>query len=162
MTIHCVLKPLIERRIMTEELWINVLSWRNDPKVYVWNKTNRVITLSEHLNWFNKRKTKLSSEPVFAYIDGASFVGMARLDYISEIVLEVSLIIDPKLRGKGYGKQILADICEYAVQEIPSWIKLIAVVHCQNLISQRLFEGFGFEVTSSESNFKLLTYLKSS
>jgi len=38
-------KPELERAIMTQELWVDVLPWRNDPLVYVWSRTNQPISL---------------------------------------------------------------------------------------------------------------------
>jgi RimJ/RimL family protein N-acetyltransferase len=152
----------IVRKLMTEKIWAEVLSWRNDPLVYVWNRTNRPITLFEHFAWFNIRQTTFDSEPVFSYHLRKTIVGSSRLDYLSNETYEVSIIINPKYRGKGFGKFILADTCAYFVSNKPLQSKLIATIHSQNEISQRLFRSLGFESSSLEGNFWTYTYLRTS
>ena len=148
----------VVRRMMTEELWVGVLSWRNDPLVYRWTRTNRSITLSEHTTWFETRKQTLDQEPVFAYFINKCFVGMARLDKLADDNYEVSLVLNPKHRGRGYGKIILHDICKYFLTNMPTKSKLMAVVHYQNSVSERLFLGLGFALLYRESPFNTFVF----
>ena len=141
-------KPGLERAIMTQELWVDVLPWRNDPLVYVWSRTDRPISLNEHRAWFEARKQKLADEPIFSYRENNLFVGMARLDKVAEDAFEVSLLVNPNQRSGGYGKQILADVCKYFLLTKSSDLELIAVVHQDNLVSQSLFTGLGFNPIS--------------
>jgi L-amino acid N-acyltransferase YncA len=147
----------IERFIMNDQLWVNVLGWRNDPLVYKWSRTNRPITLTEHVEWFKNRKHRLELEPVYAYFYRKSFVGMARLDLLSDEAYEVSLIVNPLYRGQGYGKLVLKDICELFSQSMLFRYKLFAVVHDDNKASQHLFNSFGFQPIAKQGN--LLTYI---
>ena len=141
-------KPGLERAIMTQELWVDVLPWRNDPLVYVWSRTDRPISLNEHRAWFEARKQKLADEPIFSYRENNLFVGMARIDKVAEDTFEVSLFVNPNQRSCGYGKQILADVCKYFLLNKSSDSKLVAVIHQENLISQSLFTGLGFNPIS--------------
>jgi L-amino acid N-acyltransferase YncA len=141
-------KPGLERAIMTQELWVDVLPWRNDPLVYVWSRTDRPISLNEHRAWFEARKQKLADEPIFSYRENNLFVGMARIDKVAEDTFEVSLLVNPNQRSGGYGKQILADVCKYFLLNKSSDSKLVAVIHQENLISQSLFTGLGFNPIS--------------
>ena len=141
-------KPRLERAIMTQELWVDILPWRNDPLVYVWSRTDRPISLNEHRAWFEARKHKLEDEPIFSYNENNLFVGMARIDKVAEDTFEVSLLVNPNQRSGGYGKQILADACKYFLLNKSSDLKLIAVIHQDNLISQSLFTGLGFNPIS--------------
>ena len=141
-------KPRLERAIMTQELWVDVLPWRNDPLVYVWSRTDRPISLNEHRAWFEARKQKLADEPIFSYRENNLFVGMARIDKVAEDTFEVSLLVNPNQRTGGYGKQILADVCKYFLLNKSSDSKLVAVIHQENLISQSLFTGLGFNPIS--------------
>ena len=95
-------KPGLERAIMTQELWVDVLPWRNDPLVYVWSRTDRPISLNEHRAWFEARKQKLADEPIFSYHENNLFVGMARIDKVAEDTFEVSLLVNPNQRRGGY------------------------------------------------------------
>jgi N-acetylglutamate synthase-like GNAT family acetyltransferase len=153
-------KPELERAIMTQELWVDILPWRNDPLVYVWSRTDRPISLIEHRAWFEARKHKLADEPIFSYHKKNLFIGMARLDKVAEDAFEVSLLVNPNQRSGGYGKQILADVCKYFLLTKSSDLELIAVVHQDNLVSQSLFTGLGFNPMSVQKHFKTLIFSK--
>ena len=151
-------KPGLERAIMTQELWVDVLPWRNDPLVYVWSRTDRPISLNEHRAWFEARKQKLTDEPIFSYHENNLFVGMARIDKVAEDTFEVSLLVNPNQRSGGYGKQILADVCKYFLLNKSSDSKLVAVIHQENLISQSLFTGLGFNPISVQKHLQTFIF----
>ena len=151
-------KPGLERAIMTQELWVDVLPWRNDPLVYVWSRTDRPISLNEHRAWFEARKHKLADEPIFSYNENNLFVGMARIDKVAEDTFEVSLLVNPNQRTGGYGKQILADVCKYFLLNKSSDSKLVAVIHQENLISQSLFTGLGFNPISVQKHLQTFIF----
>ena len=151
-------KPGLERAIMTQELWVDVLPWRNDPLVYVWSRTDRPISLNEHRAWFEARKHKLADEPIFSYRENNLFVGIARIDKVAEDTFEVSLLVNPNQRSGGYGKQILADVCKYFLLNKSSDSKLVAVIHQENLISQSLFTGLGFNPFSVQKHFQTFIF----
>ena len=150
----------LERRHMTKELWIEILPWRNSPLVYIWNKTNRPISLKEHIAWFESRQTKLEEEPIFSYHDGSAFVGMARLDKLSIDSIEVSLIVNPKSRRNGYGRKILTDVCHFFSVMPLTGEELIAVIHADNLASRSLFESSHFITFDKKGVFDYLRYVK--
>ena len=151
-------KPGLERAIMTQELWVDVLPWRNDPLVYVWSRTDRPISLNEHRAWFEARKQKLADEPIFSYHENNLFVGMARIDKVADDTFEVSLLVNPNQRSGGYGKQILADVCKYFLLNKSSDSKLVAVIHQENLISQSLFTGLGFNPISVQKHLQTFIF----
>lgn len=151
-------KPGLERAIMTQELWVDVLPWRNDPLVYIWSRTDRPISLNEHRAWFEARKQKLADEPIFSYRENNLFVGMARIDKVAEDTFEVSLLVNPNQRSGGYGKQILADVCKYFLLNKSSDSKLVAVIHQENLISQSLFTGLGFNPISVQKHLQTFIF----
>jgi len=151
-------KPVLERAIMTQELWVDVLPWRNDPLVYVWSRTDRPISLNEHRIWFEARKQKLTDQPIFSYHENNLFVGMARIDKVAEDTFEVSLLVNPNHRSGGYGKQILADVCKYFLLNKSLDSKLVAVIHQENLISQSLFTGLGFNPTSVQKHLQTFIF----
>jgi len=83
---------------------------------------------------------------------------MARIDKVAKDTFEVSLLVNPNQRGGGYGKQILADVCKYFLFKESPDSKLIAVIHQDNLISQSLFTGLGFNPISVQKPFKTFIF----
>lgn len=138
---------------MTPELWSEILPWRNDPLTYFWTRTQRPITLEEHTLWFENRSSLMDYQPIFSYFYESSFLGLSRLDKLSEALYEVSLIINPVERSKGYGKYILSDICDYFQSLQFKDVKLSAIVHSENLHSQLLFKSMGFVKINSDESF---------
>lgn len=145
---------------MTREQWLEILPWRNDPSVYVWNKTNRVIEAEEHLVWYEKRKSYLDREPLFAYFDGKFLVGMSRLDLTSPHTYEVGLIVNPRFRGSGYGKAILRDTCTFLSDTRYVNFDILAYIHVENLFSRNLFESCGFVKESQIGCFEVLKWVR--
>ena len=143
----------IRRELMTPELWSEILPWRNDPLTYLWTRTQRPITLEEHTSWFENRSSLMDYQPIFSYFHESGFLGLSRLDKLSEALYEVSLIINPVERGKGYGKYILSDICDYFQSLKAKDVKLSAVVHSENSHSQLLFKSMGFVKINSDESF---------
>lgn len=152
----------LERRMMTYELWLQVLVWRNDPLVYKWSRTNRPIDMTEHIEWFTMRQSRVKDEPVFSYFHGNDFIGMARLDLLTAESYEVSLIINPLYRGKGYGNLVLSDVCTFFSKEMNSTFELIATIHAQNEPSRRLFTKLGFKPSILQDNLTTYIYSKAS
>jgi L-amino acid N-acyltransferase YncA len=143
----------IRRELMTLELWSEILPWRNDPLTYLWTRTQRPITLEEHASWFQNRSSLMDYQPIFSYFYKSSFLGLSRLDKLSEALYEVSLIVNPVERGKGYGRYILSDICNYFESLKYKDAKLSAIVHSENLHSQLLFKSMGFVKINSDESF---------
>ena len=141
---------------MTPELWSEILPWRNDPLTYLWTRTQRPITLEEHTSWFENRSSLMDYQPIFSYFYESRFLGLSRLDKLGDVLYEVSLIINPVERGKGYGRYILSDICNYFQSLKYRDAKLSAVVHSENLHSQLLFKSMGFVKIKSDKFFDQL------
>lgn len=154
------LDGVLERITMTSALWAEILTWRNDPLVYVWNRTNRFINLDEHMFWFEKRKSNLKHEPIFAYLDETSFIGTARLDRASLNAYEIGIIVNPRFRGLGFGKAILGDICAYLSTEKWNSFDVLAYVHEDNTSSRYLFESFNFVPKSRVGHFVVFQWIR--
>lgn len=148
----------LERRPISLDSWHAILSWRNDPLVYVWNRINYPIRLQEHLSWFENRQSRIENEPIFSYHHNENLIGMARIDFLSDLNYEVSLIVNPIFQGKGYGKQILADVCQHFSNRYPKQSRLTAVIHLHNLRSQNLFKAMGFQFLSEQANFRTFVF----
>lgn len=83
----------------------DVLAWRNDPKTRENSFTKDEISLESHMKWF---ENKLRQESCFMYIlmEDDKKVGNIRVD-VEGFEGEISYMIAPEYRGKGYGKKII-------------------------------------------------------
>lgn len=86
-----------------------VLDWRNDELTRANSFSKDIIDLDSHLNWY---KRKLDDDSCYLYIlmDGEERIGQVRIDLVNDVG-EISYMIAPESRGKGYGKDIIA-LCD--------------------------------------------------
>ena len=117
----------------------DILRWRNDPSTRESSFTKDEIELEAHYAWLKK---KLCDRDCFMYIlmDGEKKVGNIRVD-IEDGIGEISYMIAPESRGKGYGKKIL-ELVEPEVSK--KVISLVGYTLKSNTASGRCFTANGY------------------
>lgn len=112
-----------------------ILAWRNDPISRENSFSSDEISLEEHMMWMQK---KLSDETCQMYLmsDGGEDVGQIRIDIIGQVG-EISYLIAPKYRGKGYGTDIIEQYEKHADDRLSV---LVGLVKSGNEASKRCFE----------------------
>lgn len=100
-----------------------ILKWRNDAVTRANSFSKDEIALDTHIKWMEGR---LSDEASAMYImmDGESCVGQLRIDKVKGVG-EISYMIAPDERKKGYGKQIIALAQEVAGADIKALMGLV-------------------------------------
>lgn len=84
---------------------LDILKWRNDEKSREGSFSKETIKIPQHLEWYKKKMADPDSH-LFILMDGETKVGHIRLDCQADVA-EISYMIAPDHRGKGYGKEIL-------------------------------------------------------
>lgn len=126
------------RNVSIEDAEI-ILAWRNDEDTRKNSFSKEIISFETHMKWFS---SKLEDENCFMYIMeiGPKPVGLIRIDKVSSFG-EISFMIAPDERGKGYGKRILS----LAEDNLPKGIDtLIGLVENENKASKKCFADNGF------------------
>lgn len=120
-----------------------VLEWRNDKQTRENSFSKDVIDLDTHLKWF---EGKLSDENCFFYIlmDDEKRVGQIHIDRMNDIG-EVSYMIAPDQRGKGYGKHIIKLIDGLMKDKVKV---LVGLVEDSNTASRKCFEANSYSELS--------------
>ena len=115
-----------------------ILEWRNDPDTRNNSFSRELISNEDHVKWLEK---KLLEDSCRLYIccDGQENVGQIRID-VRENIGEVSYMVAPECRGKGYGTKIL----ELAENEAKDLNTLIGFVKKSNIASAKCFEKNGY------------------
>ena len=119
-----------------------ILKWRNDERTRAGSFTQNIISLDTHKKWMES-KLMDSNCCLFILTEGDELLGNIRLDMEGESgeVGEISYVINPDHRGKGYGKVILRALEE----EVPSWVRVLTgFVKTDNIASQKCFEALGY------------------
>ena len=131
-----------------------LLTWRNNPRVREFSVHSELIPTNEHLEWLTARLERVQLEPFFLFESDHKVIGMSRLDVISKSTgkYEISVLVDPNQHGKGVGTRILNMTCESFFSMHPE-DTIVATVHQQNFVSQKLFISAGFDLQSSSGDF---------
>ncbi len=119
---------------------LEVLRWRNDESTRKNSFNHDEISEESHLNWF---KTKLEDRKCFMFIleDDSKPVGSVRVDVVDETG-EISYMIAPESRGKGYGNAALELLnMEKDIEELRA---LVGFVDTTNTASAKCFEKNGY------------------
>lgn len=131
----------------------DVFNWRNDPDTRANSFNKDEIDLESHMLWFGKR---LGRENTLMYIlmNGNQKAGNIRID-IEGTTGEISYMIAPKARGKGYGKKILA-LLEKTLSETPAGERITGFkgsVLKGNKASCRCFLANGYTQSEEEDSY---------
>jgi spore coat polysaccharide biosynthesis protein SpsF len=131
----------------------DILRWRNDPSTRENSFTKGEISLASHINWLTKKLANPDCH-IFIMMDGKAKVGNIRVD-VTEGVGEISYMIAPECRGKGYGKKIIGMV-EDALRSSggSSVVKtLTAFTLKDNEASAKCFLANGYSYEDAEDSY---------
>ncbi len=129
----------VQLRAVTMEDAEQILEWRNDAATRANSFQKELIDMESHVNWL---AGKLQDENCHMYImvDRDMPVGQIRIDEVNHIG-EISYMIAPSMRGKGYGKKIL----KLAEQSPAEGLQvLMGMVEDANESSKKCFRSNGY------------------
>ena len=134
-----------------------IYKWRNDKLTRNMSLNTYKITYQSHLKWFKEILDNPLTKSYIGEIKGKK-IGICRFDINKEILCsEVSININPDLRGQGIGKKFLTAAIENF--EKAYQLELIAQVKIKNYASKKIFKNAHFEVYKIDKNLiKLVRY----
>jgi len=128
------------RREDCRRLW----EWRNDPVTREASFDTKHIPYEDHERWF-AGKVDAADTRIFIVLDaGGSEVGYVRFTIARERA-EISLSIDERKRGQGYGPHAIRAVSDHLLSE-GSVRRIVALVKRPNVTSVRAFERAGFVI----------------
>ena len=122
------------------EIW----EWWNDPVTRKVMKKNELVPWEEHCAWFEGVLKDPDRVLCVGFVDSQK-AGAVRFDFQGDGVYEVSVNVNPQLRGRGYGPLIVGASIAY-LKTVRPVKKLIAMMKKINPRSRRTFEANGFVV----------------
>ena len=127
--------------------------WRNAPEVQEFSRQQSSISKEPHLKWLNERLNQLPDQPFWIFEIGHEVVGITRLDLDPMFRhFEISITVNPLLRGKGFGRKILNLSIDLAKSRFPG-TDFYAETHKLNNTSRMLFLNSGFKLIESKGDF---------
>ena len=128
-----------------------LLEWRNDELTRLNSFNSEIVSLEDHLNWFQKSLSSPNREIYIAEIKGFP-IGTIRVDINEDSSKELSWTISPSQRGKGYGSLILNTFLSLYPSTYTAQIKE------ENTPSVKMVKKNGFTLLSKEGSN--LTFIK--
>jgi len=118
--------------------------WRNDPETRRRSFTKTSVSVAEHRAWLH---TRLASDraAIWIFSDGVVPVGQVRVDIDGEVA-EVSIVVAPEQRARGYGKSMLSAAVALLRREFGAGLRARALVLDDHEASLRTFKACGFRV----------------
>ncbi len=120
----------------------DMLRWRNDPATRENSFSKEEIDLPSHIKWLQKKLT-MDNCHIFILTDGKRNLGSIRVD-VTDDVGEISYMIAPEHRGRGYGKKLI----ELVEGTVPENVKVLTGLTLkENKASGKCFlaNGYSFE-----------------
>lgn len=128
----------------SRDLWL----WRNDAVTRAMSLSTAEISWDAHVPWFAQALADASRRFYVAEAGGAK-VGMCRFDLAYDgASAEVSINLNPDLRGRGWGAPLLAACIARFRQDFP--VVLTATIRPDNAASQRIFARCGFVLVDND------------
>ncbi|MFK7993558.1 MAG: GNAT family N-acetyltransferase [Granulosicoccus sp.] len=134
-----------------------IWTWRNSEGAHKYYKNPTRQTLEDHTAWINSAISD-SKNQLWIIEDNGEPVSHVRIDFVSERIASVSIVVDPTRYGKGYGKQSLFLVLDGLISNGIS-VSIFAEIHIDNIASRKLFEAAGFQRHSECAPF--LSYMLS-
>ena len=143
-------------RKLNEGDLLDLFNWRNDKFTRKMFTKGNVIDFSEHEKWFIKSKNNPNIE-FYIGVEGNKKLGVVRFEFdkLTESS-ELSININPLMRGKGYGKDLLKKSIRQYINNNKNLLK--AKIKNENDISTRLFVSLGFSQYKKNSKYTYFEY----
>lgn len=128
---------------------LTLFEWASDKTVRFWSFNSEPITFSEHSDWFSKR---INDDNCLIYIFeiASSPIGLVRL-HRSKINVEISYLLDPNYRGKGYSVHTIKLALETSA-EFCKDLDILASTKLENIASIKTLERAGFSFLKKEGS----------
>jgi RimJ/RimL family protein N-acetyltransferase len=121
-----------------ELLW----TWANDADTRRWSFDSDPIPWETHITWL-ARKLADPATRIFVVGEGATPKAAVRFEAGDDDVAVVSIVVDPRERGRGWGTTALRVSCPAAVRDL-GLKRVDASIKPGNKASIRAFERAGF------------------
>jgi UDP-2,4-diacetamido-2,4,6-trideoxy-beta-L-altropyranose hydrolase len=147
----CAPNPALEVRPATSNDMHLLWNWRNDPETRAKSRFSEEIPWGTHVAWFAER-LRDDDTVMLIGLSGGRPIGALRFDRGADGSAEVSIMIDPESRGRGFGKMLLLRGCNY-IERTGFAHVLHGVIRLDNNVSRRVFESVGFRMVSLDSGW---------
>lgn len=139
---------LVTARRATKSDSHTVWIWRNDEQARAASLDASEIPLAMHDAWWSRQLKNSADDMFICEIDGTS-AAHVRFELNNEANWRVSIVSDPRVRGRGLGSTILAACIAMFEKSRPN-ARLVAEIREENVASHKIFCANGFKNMSNQ------------
>lgn len=145
---------MIEKlRLATQDDVDLLFGWANEEEVRKNSFSTEKILYEDHVQWFQRLLKREDCKQYIYYVDDVA-AGQVRVTVEGDKA-EIGYSICASCRGKGYGKKMLRLLQEQLKQDMPEVKTLVARVKPENIASQKVFLGLGYEETHRQYEIEI-------
>lgn len=148
----------VQLRIARPEDSLMVWSWRNEKAARSASGDTHEIPLSAHEEWFLRAIADPDARIYMISINDKEVVGYVRFRRLAQQAAEISVSLDPQIRGRGIGSEAIRRATANLVRE--KWASsVVALVRKENARSLAAFKSADFRlVGETGAGFVKLSY----
>lgn len=133
-----------------------LFSWRSDPSSRSMFFDTSIPLIEDHTHWLESSLKNAKRKLYIGEIDQKK-IGVCRFDIVrDDTYAEVSINMNPEIRGIGLGKRFLAASVAQYLKDNPQ--DLLAKIKSENIASLKIFKAVGFKSDSQNSDVKILRF----
>lgn len=137
---------LIYRPIEKEDS-TKIVEWRNNPQINQFFYDPQIITITQHLKWFEKYQNNPTRYDYMIIIRNSNkkigIVGLQNIDYDKKSAEVAYMIGETTEQRKGYASEAINAVLQFAYKTFHIK-KEIAVIHKNNMASSQMIQHIGF------------------
>ncbi len=143
----------------TQEDLKDIWEWRNDELTKEMSITTDSVSWETHRNWYNKALANSCQYLYLGFTNTNDKIGICRFDLDKTTnIAEVSINLNPKLRGKKLSSQLLSlAIAKFHEEQSAC---LVATIKKQNIGSIKCFTKSGFIFEREDDKLKYYKKVK--
>ena len=134
---------MIKIRLAKIEDSKDIFKWRNDFHTRKMFHSSKIVEWNEHKKWFEKNLMNRKVSLLICTNMKEEKVGVIRFD-VSDNVAEVSINLNPTMRGKAKASECLKKSINFVKRYSPNLKVINAEIKDINLASKKTFEKVGF------------------
>lgn len=124
-----------------------IVEWRNNPEINKFFYDPKIITMDEHLNWFEKYQNNPNRYDYMIITKNShkkiGVVGLQNIDHDAKSAEVAYMIGEITEQRKGYGSEAINTLIQFAHKTF-GLRKEIAVIHKDNVASSQMIQHIGF------------------
>lgn len=124
--------------------------WRNDPQTLQASGSSDPVNAEQHAAWLGGLLEDRDRFLWIAVVDDRP-AGQVRLEHRRGYEYEISVSVDPGLRGSGLGRSLIGAGCELLWARTNATV-IFARVRTENAASAKTFEAAGFRPAGSAAD----------